>query len=553
MLGVFLSTSMTALRAANRKPSQARDDQDWAAIGLLLAAVFSAGHAGAAEYHNPVLPGFHPDPSICRSGDDYYLATSTFEYFPGVPIYHSKDLVHWQLAGHALTRPSQLPLAGQKSSMGIFAPTLRCANGQFYMITTNIGAGGNFIVHATDPAGPWSEPVWVKQLGIDPSLFFDDDGKVYLTHEEGGEHGWIAQVEIDVATGQPKGEHKRIWNGTGGIWPEGPHLYKINGWYYLMHAEGGTSYGHAVILARSKSPWGPFEGAPNNPILTHRDKPGQPLQALGHADLVQTPEGKWFMVLLGVRALDYKHHIGRETMLAPVEWTEDGWLQVNGGAPLAETVDAKGLPAPHPWPAPAVRDDFNGRTLGGEWMFLRAPAEGLWSLTEKPGSLRLKGTNVSLDDIGTPAFVGRRQEHLNVRVATLLDFAPASSKQEAGLVLRMDEGNHYEMLVAGAGKGRVIRLVTRVKGVTKVVREAPIGAGKVELSVCAWRDRYVFGYRVAGREVSDFGSAPTSALSSEQAGGFTGVVIGMVAQTSAAAPMPAADFEWFDYQPLDER
>lgn len=522
----------------------------WAAIGLSCAINASAG-----EYRNPVIPGFNPDPSICRDGEDYYLATSTFEYFPGVPVYHSKDLVNWRLAGHALDRPSQLPLAGQKSSAGIFAPTLRCGNGHFYMITTNVAGGGNFIVHATNPAGPWSEPVWIKDVqGIDPSLFFDDDGKVYLTYQDGGERGGIGQVEVDVATGQLKGKPRRIWNGTGGVWPEGPHLYKINGWYYLLHAEGGTSYGHVVILARSRSPWGPFEGAPDNPILTHRDRPDLLLQALGHADLVQTPAGKWFMVLLGVRHLKHKHHLGRETLLAPVEWTEDGWLKVNGGAPLAEKMEAAGLPAPHPWPAPRERDDFAARKLGGEWIFLRGPAQDLWSLSERPGFLRLKGSKLSLSDIGTPAFVGKRQAHLDMRAATLLDFTPRSNGQQAGLALRMNEDNHYQLLVAGTGKGRVIRLVTRVKGVSTVVREAPLGTGKVELIVRASAERYVFGYRIGNgggqREVADFGSAPTAPLSSEDAGGFTGVVLGMVAHGADGATMPPADFDWFDYRPL---
>ncbi|MCC2957384.1 glycoside hydrolase family 43 protein [Massilia sp. IC2-477] len=526
-------------------------------VALAACTVLTLSYAASAvagEYRNPVLTGFNPDPSICRDGDDYYLATSTFEYFPGVPIYHSKDLVNWRLVGHALDRPSQLPLAGQKSSQGIFAPTLRCGNGRFYMITTNVTGGGNFIVQATSPGGPWSEPVWIKDAqGIDPSLFFDEDGKVYLTYQDGGERGGIAQAEIDVATGKLKTQPRRIWNGTGGVWPEGPHLYKINGWYYLLHAEGGTSYGHVVILARSRSPWGPFEGAPDNPILTHRDRPELLLQALGHADLVQTPAGKWFMVLLGVRHLKHKHHLGRETLLAPVEWTADGWLKVNGGAPLAEKMQADGLPAPHPWPAAPARDEFGARTLGGDWIFLRAPARDLWSLAERPGFLRLKGTKLSLSDIGTPAFVGRRQAHLNVRASTFLDFAPRAAGQEAGLALRMNEDNHYQLLVAGSGKGRVIRLLTRVKGVNTVLREAPLGAGKVELIVRATAERYVFGYRLdggkGGREVADFGSAPTAPLSSEDAGGFTGVGLGMVAHNPAAAPMPPADFDWFDYRP----
>jgi xylan 1,4-beta-xylosidase len=477
-----------------------------------------------------------------------------------VPIFHSKDLVHWRQVGHALSRGSQLPLAGQRSSAGIYAPTLRCPSGHLYLVTTNVGAGGNFIVDASDPAGPWSEPVWIggredegKESGIDPSLLFDDDGKVYLARQDGGERGGINLAEIDVATGKLKAASKRIWNGTGGVWPEGPHLYKINGWYYLVIAEGGTSYNHAITMARSTSPWGPFEAAPNNPVLTQRDHPGLALQATGHADLVQTPEGKWFMVLLGVRPVNREHHLGRETLLAPVAWTLDGWLTVNGGAPLSTTMAAQGLPASHPWPAPPRRDEFNGRTLGPEWNFLRGPADGLWSLGEKPGSLRLKGAAVSLIDVGTPAFIGRRQQHLEMRAATLLDFAPAGLGQSAGLALRMNEDNHYQLLVAGtADGGRAIRLLTRVKGVTTLLREAPLKPGKVELSIRAYPDRYVFAYRVGATHVPDFGSAPTAALSSEQAGGFTGVFIGMVAHNgAAAAAMPPADFDWFDYQPLN--
>ena len=526
-----------------------------------LCIVLATSGAQAGHYRNPVLAGFHPDPSICRVGDDYYLATSSFEYFPGVPIFHSKDLVHWRQLGYALTRASQLPLAGQRSSGGIYAPTLRCANGHFTMVTTNVGAGGNFLVQASDPAGPWSEPVWIDETesGIDPSLLFDDDGKVYLTRQDGGERGGINQVEIDVASGKLKGASRRIWNGTGGVWPEGPHLYKIDGWYYLVIAEGGTSYNHAITMARSTSPWGPFEAAPNNPVLTQRDHPQLPLQASGHADLVQTPEGHWFMLLLGVRPVDgehlqpRQHHLGRETLLAPVEWTPDGWLKVNGGAPLSTTMAAPGLPASHPWPLSAVRDDFDARVPGLEWNFLRGPGDGVCSLTEKPGSLRLKGTIISLDDIGTPAFIGRRQQHFALRAATLLDFAPAGRGQSAGLALRMNEDNHYQLLVSGAASGaRVIRLVTRVKGVTTLVREAPIGPGKVELSVRAYPDRYVFGYRVGATHVADFAGAPTGALSAEQAGGFTGVFVGLVAHNGAAAPMPPADFDWFDYQPLDQ-
>jgi alpha-N-arabinofuranosidase len=255
------------------------------------------------------------------------------------------------------------------------------------------------------------------------------------------------------------------------------------------------------------------------------------------------------MVMLGVRHRQFKHHLGRETMLAPVEWTDDGWLKINGGAPLGETMVAPGLPAPHPWPAPAVRDDFKGTALGGHWIFLRTAARERWSLTDRPGALRLKGNTLSLDDIGTPAFVGQRQTAWALRAATLLDFQPSAPGQAAGLALRMNEDNHYQLLVAGSPGARVIRLVTRVKGVSTVVREAPLARGKVQLQVRASGERYVFGYQLAGRKVEDFGSAPTSALSSEDAGGFTGVVIGMVAYHTGAGSMPPADFDWFDIVP----
>jgi alpha-N-arabinofuranosidase len=519
---------------------------------LALPLLALAPGAGAGSYNNPVLPGFYPDPSICRVGADYYLATSTFEYFPGVPIFHSKDLVHWRQLGHALTRPSQLPLAGQRSSNGIFAPTLRCVGGKFYIVTTNFGGAGNFIVQASDPAGPWSEPAWIKEKewGIDPSLLFDDDGKVYFTRADGGEHGGVNQAEIDIATGQLKGPTRRIWNGTGGTWPEAPHLFKINGWYYLTIAEGGTGYEHAVTMARAKSPWGPFEAAPNNPVITHKTHPDLPLQATGHADLVQTPDGHWFMVLLGIRPVGRAHHMGRETMLAPVTWTPDGWLKVNDGAPIATTMTAAGLPASHPWAAAPVRDNFDAPAPGLAWAFLRGPADGLWSLAARPGSLRLAGSKVGLEDIGTPAFIGRRQQHLAMRAATLLDFTPADATQSAGLVLRMNEDNHYQLVVGGAaGGGRVVRLVTRVKGVTKVLREMPVKPGPVELAVRAAPAQYRFSYRVGTGAAVEMGSAATRALSSEDAGGFTGVFIGLYAHNGGAGEMAPADFDWFDYQP----
>ena len=517
--------------------------------GLAAGFVLAGCVAAPIQYSNPILPGFHADPSVCRSGADYYLVTSSFEYFPGVPVYQSRDLVHWRQVGHALTRESQLRLAGQKSSKGIFAPTIRCHAGTFYMITSNIDNGGDFYVHTRDPAGEWSEavPVRQKEWSMDPSLFFDDDGKVYYTRHGGGRNGGVYQSEIDIATGKLAAEPRLVWSGTGGIWPEGPHLYKVDGTYYLLISEGGTSYNHMLTVARSKSPWGPFEANPANPILTHRHMPEHPLQAMGHADFVQAASGAWWAVMLGIRPVARHHHIGRETMLAPVTWV-DGWPVVNGGKPVEVSMTSAALPSPAPWPRAPVRDEFDARRLAVHWVHLRTAAAGLWSLEERPGVLRLKGSERTLDEVATPAFVGRRQEHFRVRVAAEVEFAPAGEGQAAGLVLRQNEDNHYLLRIVGAGSRRA-ELVTRVKGETKVVAAQPLGGGPVTLQVEAFPDRYDFGVRSGNGALRAIGSAPTQPLSTEKAGGFTGVYFGMYA--SGPQPMPPADFGWFDYEPLE--
>ncbi|HVZ30946.1 MAG TPA: glycoside hydrolase family 43 protein, partial [Polyangiaceae bacterium] len=333
-------------------------------------------------YSNPVLPGFYPDPSICRVGSDYYLVTSSFEYFPGVPIFQSKDLVHWRQLGHALTRESQLDLTGAKSSQGIFAPTLRYHDGVFYMVTTNISGGGSFYVTARDPAGQWSDPHWLREPvpTMDPSLLFEG-GHVYYTRHGGGERGGIYQAELDLPSGQLSSEPRLIWSGTGGVWPEGPHLYAIEGRYYLLISEGGTSTNHSLTIARAASPFGPFEPYAHNPILTHRDRPEQPIQATGHGDLVQAADGRWWLVFLGIRRWDGEHHhLGRETFLAPVEWSADGWPSINRGAPITVEMNAEGLPRAAEWPAESARDDFTAPVLGLAWNFLRAAPRALWSL-----------------------------------------------------------------------------------------------------------------------------------------------------------------------------
>lgn len=271
---------------------------------LFLLLFFCVLSQMAQGYKNPVIPGFYPDPSVCRVGNDYYLVTSSFEYFPGVPVFHSKDLINWKQIGHCLTRDSQLNLDKCYFSAGIYAPTIRYHDGVFYMVTTNVSGSGNFYVSATDPAGEWSDPIWVKQGGIDPTLFWDDDGTCYFM-SNGGFEGGTAISKIDIATGKLLSEPVTVWLGEGGRFPEAPHIYKKDGYYYLLIAEGGTEYAHAVTIARSKNIFGPYESCPSNPILTHSKRSAQnsPIQGVGHADLIQAHDGSWWAVFLGFRPI----------------------------------------------------------------------------------------------------------------------------------------------------------------------------------------------------------------------------------------------------------
>lgn len=278
------------------------------------------------NYQNPIIKGFYPDPSICRVGDTFYLVNSTFQYLPGVPIFTSQDLVNWEQIGHCLTRPSQIQMEGVECSLGIFAPTIRFYQGKFYLITTNI-TKGNFIISATNPAEDWSDPIFVNIPGIDPSFFFEDE-RVYLQYAH---EAAIWQVEIDLETGALLSEPKIMTLGSGGRDVEGPHLYRIQDHYYLLTAEGGTREGHMITLRRGTSIWGPFEECPHNPILTNRNQPSQLLQNVGHGDLVEDGQGHWWLVALGVRSVNLKHHLGRETILMPVTWDEAGWPVVGKG------------------------------------------------------------------------------------------------------------------------------------------------------------------------------------------------------------------------------
>jgi len=496
----------------------------------------------AATFANPVIPGMHPDPSICRVGEDYYLACSSFEYFPGVPIFHSRDLVHWTQIGNALDRPEQLPLpVDTPASAGVYAPTLRHHDGRFWLITTSVAGGGNLLVTTTDPAGPWSDPIPLPDVpGIDPDLAWDSDGTCWCTV------AGVSQLRLDPHTGQALDEPRRIWSGSpGGKAPEAPHLYHVGEHWYLMIAEGGTERGHAVSIARGPGPSGPFEPCPANPVLTHRGIE-HPIQNTGHADLVQAVDGSWWMVLLGVRPRGGTpgwHVLGRETFLAPVTWV-DGWPVVGD---LATDQPAPPWPL-HPMAPLPAHEDFDAPELAPHWISLRRrPAEDC-TTKQRPGWLTLRARGGSLDEPDV-TFLGRRQQDLYCEARVLLDTAEGCG----GLAVRLDEEHHYE-IEAGAGQVRVLARVGSLRTqaaampqpdstVTLAVRIVPV---REPAGPRVGPDTIVFGLCGADGSFTELAAVDGRYLSTEVAGGFTGRVLG------AYAASGSVHVDWFDYRPLEE-
>lgn len=509
-------------------------------------------------FTNPILPGFYPDPSVCRVGQDYYLVCSTFAYYPGVPIFHSRDLVNWTQIGHVLDSPSQLPLDGVKQSEGIFAPTIRYHNGVFYMITTNVGQGGNFVVTAEDPAGPWSDPYYLNTPGIDPSLFFDEDGKVYYVGTRPAPEGekyfgnwevWLQ--EFDLSTMSVVGETYGLWRGAlrDAVWPEGPHIYKVNGYYYLLIAEGGTGHEHAVTVARSESITGPYIGNPGNPILTHRHLGRDyPVVNVGHCDLVETQNGEWWSVGLASRIYGgYYRNLGRETFLFPVAW-EDGWPVMSPGTGKLEmTYPKPNLPhiKKH---IPAVCDHFDEK-LDYKWNFLRTPREVFYSLTERPGYLGLKLRPERISELVNPSFVGRRQQHIDFAASTFMEFTPLNDKEEAGVVLLQSNDFHYRFVCTRKGDGNVICLVKCAGGQVEVLKEQPIHGTKITLKVAAIGQDFSFYYRCEGSEEFKplIENVDGRILSTDVAGGFVGTEMGLYASSNGSSSENTAYFDWFEY------
>jgi len=509
-------------------------------------------------FRNPILSGCYPDPSICRVGEDYYLVTSTFEYFPGLPIFHSRDLIHWRQLGHILDRASQLDLDEIRPSGGLYAPTIRHHNGTFYVINTLVDGKtgrGNFVVTATQPQGPWSEPYWLNADGIDPSLLFDNDGKCWYVGTRLNENGYytghteIFLQELDLEKMKLIGEVTVLWDGAvkGVVWAEAPHIYKVNGYYYLLIAEGGTAHHHAVTIVRSKNIVGPYETYRGNPILTHRHLGlDYPIVGTGHADLVETQNGEWWAVLLAMRPYGgYYYNLGRETFLVPVRWEDEFPIFSPGTGRVEFEYPAPNLPE-HVWETPPTREEFHDATLAYHWNFLRTPRDEFYSLSERSGFLRLKLRPQHLCEQSNPSFVGRRQQHVHFMAETSMEFTPESANECAGLVLLQNNNFHFRFIVTFENEP-VIRLVKRSHGQEELLASQPLSAGHCVLKVLAHEQSYNFYFSTDGIWHALAENIDGRILSTPVAGGFVGAYIAMYASSNDQPSTNHADFDWFEY------
>lgn len=486
-------------------------------------------------YHNPIIPGFNPDPSVCRDGEDFYLVTSSFEFFPGVPIYHSKNLVNWRLIGYCLSRNEQLPLLGCKASTGIYAPTLRKHKDVFYMTTTNVSGKGNFIVHAKDINGPWSDPVWItpeagsRDTGIDPSLLFHNEKAYFCTTGNDGKGQGVSLSEIDPVTGQKFTPAKCISHGTGGRFPEAPHIYFIDGWFYLLLAEGGTEYGHMVTIQRSRDIYGPYEGCPYNPILSHRDRGGHPIQAVGHADIFQDQNGAWWMVCLGIRPSGWPmlHNLGRETFLAPLSW-KNGWPIVADGKGIE--LDMEGpLPVPPEETSLDIALDLSLPKIDRRWNYIRNP--DVKRYVQKNGYLSIIGDNQNLSSpTGNPAFLGMRQQAFRIEAITTLRIP---EKGMAGMSAYYNEDYHYDIGIKRMEDGTCSVFVNkRVHDLEiETFHRVIFSKDPISLRISADREYYCFAYKMGNNTWIDAGQGSIAGLCTEATHTmtFTGVYMGLFA------------------------
>lgn len=549
----FLLASLGAIPVhANEQPSVGFDWFEYTGRDTIFNEDLAKGN-----YRNPVIAGFHPDPSIVRVGGDYYLVNSSFAYFPGLPIFHSRDLVNWKQIGHALSRRSQLRFENRQGmSRGIFAPTIRFHDGLFYIITTDVDGIGNFYITAADPAGPWSDPVRLPEInGIDPDIFFDADGRVYITHNGEPEgtalydgHRAIWMWEFDLENRKVvAGSGKVIVNAgadpkTQPIWIEGPHLYKINDWYYLSCAEGGTGDQHSQVVFRTRNLADPFMPFEQNPILTQRDlDPSRqnPVTSTGHADFVQTSGGEWWAVFLGVRPYERDfYNTGRETFMLPVHWQDEWPVILEAQTPVPWQVKRPGLPADQARVPPQTgnftwRDDFERLALKPDWIRLRTSETRWANVDPETGFLRLTALSASLKDKTQPAYLARVQQHRRFAASTRMEL-PAAENIAAGLAAFQNSAFHYFLGVKKTPRAYTVFLEEVRDGVSSVAAETELSSqqGYIVLGMEQKDATILFHYSVEpGENVVLASNVDAKLLSTRTAGGFVGATIGMHARS----------------------
>jgi xylan 1,4-beta-xylosidase len=520
---------------------------------VLMSVLCLTAHGQTApiNFKNPVLPGFSPDPSICRVNNDYYLVNSSFIWFPGIPVYHSKDLVNWQLIGHGITRPSQLNLKGVKDKDGIWAVTIRYHEGLFYLIGTASNCGGNFYMTAKDPAGVWSDPVWLKDApGIDASIFWDDDGKCYYTgNRYDFKKAWPSQSaiwiqELDLNKQALTGQRSMLTYGyaSNAAATEGPHLYKTDGKYLLLTAEGGTDYYHSIAAFHSNALLGPYIADKINPVLSHRQLgKDYPIQAVGHGDLVQTQNGEWWAVVLGKR-VSKNISLTRETFLCKIQF-EDGTPIFNPGYGRVLTEQQRPNLPWAPVAADAARDEFKSNELALKWHFIRVPNEKFYSLSND--LLKIKLLPEVADSLVSPAMIIQKIKEQTFEATTKLSFNTSKYNEQAGLIIYRNADSYYMLLKERAG----LVLIKKDDGKKEIVAKVAYTRPEVYLKAIGGDSNINFSFGASATNMQPIGGAQSIAVIAEsKANRFNGPGVGMYVTSNGKKTVNQATFYWFEYK-----
>ena len=547
-----------------------------------LIILFSISSLGQELFKNPIISGGYPDPSICKVGETFYLVNSSFEYFPGLPIHKSNDLINWELIGYGLNRESQVSsvvnLIDVQSNGGIHAPTIRYNNGVFYIISTNVyydvkknkADMVNFVVTASNPAGPWSDPIHIEGApGIDPDLFFDDDGRVWYVGNHMPENpsfdgeGEIWLQELDLNQFSLVGEKHLLWRGAcGGVWAEGPHMYKKDGKYYLIIAEGGTSFNHAVMVALSENIEGPYISNPRNPILTSRHLSYDNwVNSTGHGDIVELDDGRYYMVLLGIRnEINRSSNMGRETFIVPLTWEREpfDWKENKNLWPVVSPLSGKVEKENEVIYDNSIqshfynfRDDFNVKTLDLKWNFRRVPLENVYSLEKREGFLRLYSNQNIIKERDRAALMGFKQNQTHFEYFTNMTFNPENNKSEAGISIFQKDDNYLNFTVFKKDESFFIKMYAYKKGqlISKNEKLLENYKGKIKLKILFDEDKYKLFYSTRGFRYRLFDELKNDVLLSQ---GYTGAHLGLYVTSNGEDSNDYADFDYVDYSVINQ-